>query len=117
MSPACPLGRVHEASGGAVPCRRGRHTARDAAAAGRCPWPAVRTLGGSLTGPPRTGDAEAGGEDWAVLELAYPVLPAVRQLLQFGDDLEVLGPPAARRVIARAAAAVAGVYDADEAPP
>ncbi|MGG7571992.1 helix-turn-helix transcriptional regulator [Streptomyces sirii] len=78
---------------------------------------AVRILGGSLTGPPRTGDTEAGGEDWAVLELAYPVLPAVRQLLQFGDDLEVLGPPAARRVMARAAAAIAGAYSADEPPP
>ncbi|MET7796883.1 helix-turn-helix transcriptional regulator [Streptomyces decoyicus] len=101
---------------------------------------AVRILGGALTGPPRTGDgedtgdgagagngeaagSEAGtgnGEDagtgWATIELAYPVLGAVRQLLQFGDSLEVLDPPEARRVMAEAAAALTAVYAAD-APP
>ncbi|MGY5129268.1 helix-turn-helix transcriptional regulator [Streptomyces nigrescens] len=82
---------------------------------------AVRILGGALTGPPRTGDGhEAGdgepagaGDGWATLELAYPVLPAVRQLLQFGDSLEVLAPPEARRVMAEAAAAVTAVYAGD----
>ncbi|MGW7579445.1 hypothetical protein [Streptomyces sp. NPDC054765] len=104
---------------------------------------AVRILGGALTGPPRTGDGEHGdaghgehaeagnrgdadaeagngqgpeadsGNGWAVIELAYPVLGAVRQLLQFGDSLEVLGPPEARRVMAEAAAAVTAVYAAD----
>ncbi|AZS73607.1 DNA-binding transcriptional regulator [Streptomyces lydicus] len=81
---------------------------------------AVRILGGALTGPPRTGDGDAAGDgegtgdgDWATLELAYPVLPAVRQLLQFGDSLEVLAPPEARRVMAEAAAAVTAVYAGD----
>ncbi|MFE3772083.1 helix-turn-helix transcriptional regulator [Streptomyces sp. NPDC059122] len=91
---------------------------------------AVRILGGALTGPPRTGDAAdgeegAGGDGgprhaagaadgWAVLELGYPVLSAVRQLLQFGDSLEVLDPPEARRVLADAAAALTGLYAADD---
>ncbi|MFI1156103.1 helix-turn-helix transcriptional regulator [Streptomyces sioyaensis] len=82
---------------------------------------AVRILGGALTGPPRTGDGDgagdgegsgdgAGDDGWATLDLAYPVLPAVRQLLQFGDSLEVLAPPEARRVMAEAAAALTAVY-------
>ncbi|MFJ9415656.1 helix-turn-helix transcriptional regulator [Streptomyces sp. NPDC101227] len=75
---------------------------------------AVRILGPALTGPPRTGDPE---DDWAVIELAYPVVEAVRQLLQFGDTLEVLHPPQARRVMARAAAALGEMYDGEDAGP
>ncbi|TJZ52907.1 WYL domain-containing protein [Streptomyces piniterrae] len=105
---------------------------------------AVRILGNTLTGPPRTGeadepagDAEGAAEEakkpgkegeasrsadipasgWAVLDLAYPVLSAVRQLLQFGDSVEVLDPPEARQVLARAAAAIANVYAADTPDP
>ncbi|MGW9429361.1 helix-turn-helix transcriptional regulator [Streptomyces decoyicus] len=89
---------------------------------------AVRILGGALTGPPRTGDGEgagdgagpADGEDtgtgWATIQLAYPVLGAVRQLLQFGDSLEVLDPPEARQVMAEAAAALTTVYAPDTPP-
>ncbi|QIY57117.1 YafY family transcriptional regulator [Streptomyces sp. RPA4-5] len=88
---------------------------------------AVRILGGALTGPPRTGNGEGAGDGdgtsdgsgdggWATLDLAFPVLPAVRQLLQFGDSLEVLAPPAARRVMAEAAAALTAVYAADTPP-
>ncbi|GAU64838.1 putative DeoR family transcriptional regulator [Streptomyces sp. NBRC 110611] len=77
---------------------------------------AVRILGGALTGPPRTGGAEDADDGWAVVELAYPVVNAVRQLLQFGDSLEVLDPPEARRVIADAAAAITAVYAADTRP-
>ncbi|MER0482044.1 WYL domain-containing protein [Streptomyces sp. Edi2] len=105
---------------------------------------AVRILGPALTGPPRTGDEGSGegegsrdgedarndahtdtgtgtgektdtGTDWAVIELAYPVIGAVRQLLQFGDSLEVLDPPEARRVMAEAATALTAVY-ADDGP-
>ncbi|PBC84419.1 Predicted DNA-binding transcriptional regulator YafY, contains an HTH and WYL domains [Streptomyces sp. 2224.1] len=88
---------------------------------------AVRILSAALTGPPRTGDGEGTGNgketetggntesDWAVIELAYPVIGAVRQLLQFGDSLEVLAPPEARRVLAEAAAALTAVY-ADDRP-
>ncbi|MER7162118.1 WYL domain-containing protein, partial [Streptomyces lydicus] len=82
---------------------------------------AVRILGGALTGPPRTGDTDGdrdttGDGDWAVLDLAFPVVRAVRQLLQFGDSLEVLGPPEARRMMADAAAAVTAVYAMDPPP-
>ncbi|MCZ1008012.1 helix-turn-helix transcriptional regulator [Streptomyces lydicus] len=59
-----------------------------------------------------TGNTE---NDWAIIELAYPVISAVRQLLQFGDSLEVLDPPEARRVMADAAAALTTVY-ADDQP-
>ncbi|MEU9487328.1 WYL domain-containing protein [Streptomyces decoyicus] len=61
-------------------------------------------------------DDEDAGTGWATIELAYPVLGAVRQLLQFGDSLEVLDPPEARQVMAEAAAALTTVYAAD-APP
>ncbi|AJT65015.1 helix-turn-helix transcriptional regulator [Streptomyces chattanoogensis] len=76
---------------------------------------AVRILGPAMTGPPRP---EEGADDgWSVVELAYPVVEAVRQLLQFSDSLEVVDPPEARRVMARAAAAVTGIYAADAAGP
>ncbi|MGW8556955.1 helix-turn-helix transcriptional regulator [Streptomyces tubercidicus] len=79
---------------------------------------AVRILGGALAGPPRTDDGdEAGAGEWATLDLAFPVLPAVRQLLQFGDSLEVLTPPEARRVMAEAAAALTTLYAADAPSP
>ncbi|WP_443076784.1 hypothetical protein [Streptomyces sp. TRM 70361] len=38
------------------------------------------------------------------------MLGAVRQLLQFGTDVEVLGPPEARTELARAAAGVHALY-------
>jgi predicted DNA-binding transcriptional regulator YafY len=53
-------------------------------------------------------EAEPG--EWVPVRLAYPVLPAVRQLLQFGADVEVVEPEAARRELARAAAAVTALY-------
>ncbi|MEE6269964.1 helix-turn-helix transcriptional regulator [Streptomyces sp. VTCC 41912] len=68
---------------------------------------------GTSDGADRT-DWATGG--WAVLELGYPVLSAVRQLLQFGDSLEVLDPPEARRVLADAAAALTTLYAADRTP-
>ncbi|WP_329147688.1 WYL domain-containing protein [Streptomyces sp. NBC_01456] len=69
---------------------------------------------GAAAGDVADADAESG---WAVIELTYPVIRAVRQLLQFGDSLEVLGPPEARRVMAEAAAALTAVYAADDPPP
>ncbi|HWM37543.1 MAG TPA: YafY family protein [Streptomyces sp.] len=50
---------------------------------------------------------------WITVSLAYPVLRAVRQLLQFGPDVEVLEPAAARAELARAAASVSALYAAD----
>ena len=73
---------------------------------------ALRILGPALTGPPVTAD-EPPAAGWTTVELAYPVLRAVRQLLQFGDSLEVLDPPEARRVLADAAADVSALYAAD----
>ena len=74
---------------------------------------ALRILGPALTGPPVTADEPPGAPDWTTVELAYPVLRAVRQLLQFGDSVEVLDPPEARRVMADAAADVSALYAAD----
>lgn len=54
------------------------------------------------------GDPEA----WTEVRLAYRAPGAVRQLLQFGTDVEVLTPEEARRELARAAAQVAALYRA-----
>ncbi len=48
----------------------------------------------------------AGEQDGAV-DLPYE---GVRQLLQFSDSLEVMHPPEARRVLARAAASLGEIY-------
>ena len=57
---------------------------------------------------------DAGPENtWITVRLAYPVLRAVRQLLQFGTDVEVLEPAAARAELARAAASVSALYATD----
>ncbi|MGW7364582.1 hypothetical protein ACWGI8_14425 [Streptomyces sp. NPDC054841] len=48
--------------------------------------------------------------DWVTVELALPVLPAVRGLLAFGDRLEILAPPQARAELAEVAEGVAGLY-------
>lgn len=50
---------------------------------------------------------------WVTVHLAYPVLRAVRQLLQFGPDVVVLEPEAARAELARAASAVTALYATD----
>ncbi|MDK1471921.1 WYL domain-containing protein [Streptomyces sp. 549] len=47
---------------------------------------------------------------WLTVELEYPVPVAARQLLQFGTDVEVLGPPEAVREVSRAAAALVELY-------
>jgi predicted DNA-binding transcriptional regulator YafY len=51
---------------------------------------------------------------WVAVSLAYPVLRAARQLLQFGADVEVLRPAAARAALMRAARSVAALYGEDE---
>ncbi|WP_031068052.1 helix-turn-helix transcriptional regulator [Streptomyces sp. NRRL WC-3742] len=69
----------------------------------------LRIHGGRLTAPPpgpRCGPAE----EWVELAPAFPALAAVRMLLAFGADLEVLGPAAARREMARAAAEALSLY-------
>jgi predicted DNA-binding transcriptional regulator YafY len=66
----------------------------------------VRIVGAFLTGPP---EPEPGGA-WSAVRLGYPDVRAVRQLLQFGDHVEVLGPPEARTEIAAVAAETAALY-------
>ncbi|AXK37845.1 WYL domain-containing protein [Streptomyces armeniacus] len=48
--------------------------------------------------------------DWVDVEMAYPVLRAVRQLLQFGTDVRVVDPPEARTEIVRAVADLHALY-------
>ncbi|GAA2424478.1 helix-turn-helix transcriptional regulator [Streptomyces glaucus] len=55
-------------------------------------------------------DRAVAHDAWLTVELEYPVPAAVCQLLQFGTDVEVLGPPEAVREISRAVAALAALY-------
>jgi predicted DNA-binding transcriptional regulator YafY len=66
----------------------------------------VRIVGAWIAAPPEDGDAE-----WVTVELGYPAIGAVRQLLQFGLDVEVLSPPEARRIAAETATAIARAYE------
>ncbi|MFC8829295.1 helix-turn-helix transcriptional regulator [Streptomyces sp. NPDC057137] len=59
---------------------------------------------------------EASGE-WARLALVFTELRAVRALLAFGENVEVLSPPEARDVLAGAAAAVTELYGGSHPAP
>lgn len=62
------------------------------------------------------GDRKDGeGGRWATVRLAFDVLPAVNQLLQFGTWVEVVEPPEARAELARRAAQVCALYTAEPA--
>jgi predicted DNA-binding transcriptional regulator YafY len=52
-----------------------------------------------------------GESDWVTAELSYPVLRAVRQLLAFSDQVEVLDPPHARAELLAGARSVAALYE------
>ncbi|MCG6493483.1 YafY family protein [Kitasatospora sp. A2-31] len=69
----------------------------------------VRIHSTRLTAPPPESGAGA-ADDWVELAMGFQALPAVRALLAFGADAEVLSPPAARRELARAAAEAARLY-------
>ncbi|MBB6171685.1 putative DNA-binding transcriptional regulator YafY [Nocardiopsis mwathae] len=72
---------------------------------------AVRILGSPpLVSPPAPGDTDADPDAWVPIELTYPVIGGVRQLLQFGASLEVLDPPEAREEVARGAAEISALY-------
>jgi predicted DNA-binding transcriptional regulator YafY len=59
----------------------------------------------------RDADGDRDGDDgWVAVSVAYPVLRAARQLLQFGADVEVLEPAAARAELMRAATSVTALY-------
>ncbi|MEV6050542.1 YafY family protein [Streptomyces sp. NPDC052107] len=51
-----------------------------------------------------------GESDWVTARLTFPVLRAVRQLLAFSDQVELLDPPEARVELLAAARSVAAVY-------
>lgn len=59
---------------------------------------------------------EASGE-WARLAVVFTELRAVRALLAFGENVEVLSPPEARDVLAGAAAAVTELYGGSRRAP
>jgi predicted DNA-binding transcriptional regulator YafY len=52
-----------------------------------------------------------GQSDWVTAGLTYPVLRAVRQLLAFSDQVEVLDPPRARAELLAGARSVAALYE------
>ncbi|MGC0329390.1 putative DNA-binding transcriptional regulator YafY [Streptomyces sp. SAI-170] len=66
-----------------------------------------------LTGRPAEEDTDG---DWITVRLAYEVLGEARQLLQFGDRVEVLEPAEVREELARAARAVAELYGGGVSP-
>ncbi|MFJ6616163.1 helix-turn-helix transcriptional regulator [Kitasatospora sp. NPDC091335] len=69
----------------------------------------LRIHGGRVTAPlPEVGAGPA--EEWVEVAMAFPAPAAVRALLTFGADVEVLAPPAARRELARAAADALRLY-------
>ena len=70
----------------------------------------VRTVNGGNGKGDDGRDGTAADDTWLTVELEYPVPAAVCQLLQFGTDVEVLGPPEAVQEISRAAAALAALY-------
>jgi predicted DNA-binding transcriptional regulator YafY len=59
------------------------------------------------------GQGETGGDDpeWAVVRLRFGGVAAVRILLSFGGDAEVVSPPEVRDDLAAVAAATVDLYD------
>lgn len=55
----------------------------------------------------RIQDVAAAEGDWCIATLRYPDIESVRQLLQFADHIEILGPDAARERVHRLAADLA----------
>ncbi|KUN81914.1 DNA-binding transcriptional regulator [Streptomyces bungoensis] len=52
-----------------------------------------------------------GESDWVTARLSYPAPAAVRQLLAFSDQVEILDPPEARAELLRAARSVTALYE------
>ena len=71
----------------------------------------LRVLGSNVTD---VTEDEPG--EWVPVRLAFPLLPAVNQLLQFTTWVEVLDPPEARAELARRAASVQALYEDTTAP-
>ncbi|MBB3725443.1 helix-turn-helix transcriptional regulator [Nonomuraea dietziae] len=67
----------------------------------------TRIAGAYFAGPPEPLEDEP---EWMSVHLTYPVLEAIRHLLQFGASVEVTGPPEARAELLRASAEIAEMY-------
>ncbi|MEU9441757.1 YafY family protein [Streptomyces sp. NPDC048304] len=65
-----------------------------------------RIAAAHLTAPPD----DDGESDWVTARLAYPMPGAVRQLLAFSDQVELLDPPEARAELLAAARSVTALY-------
>ncbi|WP_317445526.1 YafY family protein [Streptomyces collinus] len=65
-----------------------------------------RVVGALLTELPE----DDGEGDWVTVRLSYPALRAVRQLLGFSDQVEILDPPEARAELLRAVGSVTALY-------
>lgn len=52
-------------------------------------------------------------EGWTMVRFAFPAIRAVRMLLCFADDVEVVAPAEARAELSAAAASILGVYSGD----
>ncbi|MGW3175662.1 helix-turn-helix transcriptional regulator [Streptomyces sp. NPDC001153] len=72
----------------------------------------LRMAAAQLTAPPD----DDGESDWVTARLTYPALRAVRQLLAFSDQVELLDPPEARAELLAAARSVAAVYQEGPCP-
>ncbi|MFI6290486.1 helix-turn-helix transcriptional regulator [Nonomuraea sp. NPDC050790] len=70
----------------------------------------TRIAGAFFTGPPTPADGEP---EWTNAQVSYPVIEAVRHLLQFGTAVEVTGPPEARAEMHRASTEISALYDTD----
>nr|BFD82565.1 YafY family protein [Streptomyces sp. Xyl84] len=65
-----------------------------------------------LYGPSLAEHPDEGGEgEWVTARLSYASVRAVRQLLGFCDQVEVVAPPEARAELLAAAASVTGLYE------
>ncbi|TWV30334.1 YafY family transcriptional regulator [Streptomyces misionensis] len=66
-----------------------------------------RMAAADLAEPPE----DDGEGDWVTARLTYPVLRAVRQLLAFSDQVEILDPPEARAELLDGVRAVGALYE------
>jgi predicted DNA-binding transcriptional regulator YafY len=70
----------------------------------------TRIAGAFFTGPPTPADGEP---EWMDAQVSYPVIEAVRHLLQFGTAIEVTGPTEARAEMHRASNEISALYGTD----
>jgi len=69
-----------------------------------------RINAGHLAGPVDEAGGEGADGEWVVVPLRFPGVPAVRPLLGFGADVEVVSPEAVRADLACVAAEVVAAY-------